>query len=146
MPDFGFEGYLYVIAEAENAPAKVWISFNPSVRAVSIRSTTGLRRAKVMRQWYASRMARDLEIAIHRKFADYRMSGEWFDMPAGDAIVYIDGFVRFIGIEALARQYDAAIAERRGAVASQIAQAIAKGVKRIPTMSQIHGGERYEVV
>jgi hypothetical protein len=84
--------YIYVIS-VENpkgelsSPSKVGISDNPEKRLKALQ--TGHFAKLGIACYFAvpeKRIARDLEDAFHKVNSDRRLAGEWFDMPAIEAV------------------------------------------------------------
>lgn len=77
---------LYVMQIHGMAPVKVGVSKNPEERRKSIQ--TGAP-TPVRLLWEASG-GYPLERALHRRFAEYRTKGEWFDLTAlGDPVAVV---------------------------------------------------------
>jgi predicted component of type VI protein secretion system len=76
--------WIYFAQASEGGPVKIGTSRNPAarIRELSVASATGLR---LLTQEEGGR--RD-ELELHRRFADARMHGEWFQ-PVPELLEYI---------------------------------------------------------
>lgn len=78
--------YVYVIG-TEDGPVKVGMSDSPQSRLASLQTGSAVKLNLLF-----ARKARDRDHALyhenmfHEVYAEHRMAGEWFDLPADEAI------------------------------------------------------------
>lgn len=90
------KGYVYAVQD-ESGMIKIGRSINPETRINCIRTQSG----KNISQVYISPSCTNYEAkerALHKKFAQYRQSGEWFNVAMCDVVTAIkESFAEIIG-------------------------------------------------
>ena len=84
--DSGY-GYLYIIGRSPEGPVKIGISINPRKRVKDLESAGG---AKIKLIWLSPLCSNFLAIEtdLHERLQDFRMHGEWFDVPFQPLVEY----------------------------------------------------------
>jgi hypothetical protein len=81
--------YIYIIG-SDNPPYKIGISKNPEHRLKNLQ-TGHPHRLKIWEvRETESKKTKLLESVIHKHLDQYRMSGEWFNIPLEQAILHVD--------------------------------------------------------
>lgn len=75
--------HVYFIQVGEHGPIKIGVSKSPGKRLAQLQTS----HAEPLQLRAVQVGGRDLEMALHERFAAYRMSGEWFT-PATDIVNY----------------------------------------------------------
>lgn len=81
-------GYIY-IAEWKNGLVKIGKAKNPEKRLATLRTQSPIE----IKQIYISGELpnyHEIEIEVHHYFSEYRKHGEYFDLPFGKAVEYIE--------------------------------------------------------
>lgn len=88
---------IYLIKESENNYYKIGVSKNIKQRVKQLQ--TGSAGDIQILNSYKSEYAHKIEKALHRKYFQYNIKGEWFDLPDNiiesfkhDCIKYEEGF------------------------------------------------------
>ncbi len=88
----GFTGYVYVMRIGKRGAVKVGYAKNPTMRLKTLQTgTPGEYRLLLVVPG-----EKDLEAALHRRFAQHRVQGEWF---AGDGVAEVINFVHDLAVE-----------------------------------------------
>lgn len=76
---------LYVVATSRAGPVKVGIAVDPKRRVRTLECAIGARLRMV---WVSPpcAAARDVEALAHRRMAEHRTVGEWFNLPFDEAV------------------------------------------------------------
>ena len=81
--------YIYIIG-SDNPPYKIGISKDPEKRLRNIQTGHPYKlKILELRETNAKR-TRLLESVIHKHLDNYRMKGEWFNIPLEDAKLHVD--------------------------------------------------------
>jgi predicted small secreted protein len=89
--------YIYLIKESENNYYKVGVSSNITQRIKQLQ--TGFAGTIELIEKYPSEYSHKIEKSLHRKYNQYNIKGEWFNLPDSvindfikDCSVYNKGF------------------------------------------------------
>jgi len=92
-PDGPRQSYVYAIGGDDHRHVKIGYSANPELRFATIKTSSPLD-LRILKTWAGGK---DLETALHKRFAHYRRQGEWFEFPADkDVIEFIGGAIEEI--------------------------------------------------
>lgn len=81
--------YIYIIG-SDNPPYKIGISKNPELRLKNIQTGHPHKLQILELRETDSKRTKLLESVIHKHLNNYRMTGEWFDIPLEKAILHVD--------------------------------------------------------
>ena len=81
--------YIYIIG-SEKPPYKIGISKDPEKRLRNIQTGHPHRLRILELRETDSKKTKLLESVIHKHLSNYRMTGEWFDIPLEQAILQVD--------------------------------------------------------
>ena len=85
--------FLYVIGWTPDGPVKVGFSRDADGRLIDLQSGCP-RPLRIFHKWQVQSPVRRVERAAHQALADYRMTGEWFNVSAA--------FAREVALNAIA--------------------------------------------
>ena len=81
--------YIYIIG-SDKPPYKIGISKNPELRLKNIQTGHPHRLQILELRETDSKRTKLLESVIHKHLDQYRMKGEWFNIPLNEAILHVD--------------------------------------------------------
>ncbi len=74
------ECYLYLMLNSKNGHHKIGISFQPTYRERTLQSEEPEISTVKTRKFSNRKIAKEMEVDLHNKFANKRVRGEWFDL------------------------------------------------------------------
>lgn len=81
--------YVYIIKNTETGRIKVGVGGDPEKRLKQLQTGNDCSLELVYTSFLCSN-AFDLESAVHEKFQNHLVRGEWFDLPAAEVIKFLD--------------------------------------------------------